>query len=123
VTALLIAAAIAAAQGGPPAGEQIYRRHCQGCHALEPGRNTPAGPTLHGVVGRAIAAQPGFDYSPAMRRFGAGGARWTPQQLDRFLVNPERAIPGTEMGAAGIAAPAERRALIDWLGRRARPAR
>lgn len=120
---LLIAAAVAAAQGGPPAGETLYRRHCQGCHALERGRNTPAGPSLFGVVGRRIAAEPQFDYSPAMRAHGARGGRWTTQALDRFLTNPERAVPGTEMGSAGIAAPAERRALIDWLDRRARPAR
>lgn len=120
---LLLAALAAAAQGAPPAGEPLYRQHCQGCHALEPGRSTPAGPTLSGVVGRRIAAEPRFDYSPAMRAFAARERLWTRERLDRFLTNPERAVPGTEMGAAGIADPRARRTLIEWLGRRARPTR
>jgi cytochrome c2 len=119
---LLLAALAAAAQPAPSAaGEPLYRQHCRGCHALEPGRSTPAGPTLWGLVGRRIAAEPRFDYSPAMRAFGARERHWTRERLDRFLTNPERAVPGTEMGAAGIADPRARRALIDWLGRRARP--
>ena len=120
---MLLLAALAAAQGAPPAGERLYLQHCQGCHALEAGRSTPAGPTLSGVVGRRIAAETRFDYSPAMRAFGARERLWTRERLDRFLTNPERAVPGTEMGAAGLAEPRARRALIDWLGRRARPTR
>ena len=116
----LLLIALAAVQPAAPAGDALYRRHCQGCHALEPGRNTPAGPTLSGIVGRGIAAEPRFDYSPAMRAFGARERIWTRERLDRFLTNPERIVPGTEMGAAGIADPRERRALIDWLGRNRR---
>jgi cytochrome c len=38
--------------------------------------------------------------------------------LDRFLAEPEAAVPGTEMGFEGLSDPAERRALISWLGER-----
>ena len=38
--------------------ERLYRQHCYACHALEPGRNTPAGPNLHGIVGRVDHADP-----------------------------------------------------------------
>jgi cytochrome c len=41
-------------------GERLFRQ-CYACHAIEPGRNTPAGPTLHALVGRPIAAEPGFN--------------------------------------------------------------
>ncbi len=95
-------------------GERLYRQ-CYACHALEPGRNTPAGPTLHAVVGRSIAAEPGFDYSPALRRLAAQHERWTPDLLDRFLADPAAQAPGTEMGFTGMRDPAERRALIVWL--------
>jgi cytochrome c len=95
-------------------GEQVYRR-CYACHALEPGRNTPAGPTLHDIVGKPIAAESGYNYSPALRRFAEHNGRWFPSLLDHFLADPQAAAPGTEMGFPGIDDPAERQALIAWL--------
>ena len=95
-------------------GERVYRR-CYACHALEPGRNTPAGPTLYGIVGKPIAAESSFNYSPALRRFAEHNGRWFPLLLDQFLADPEAAAPGTEMGFPGLDDPAERQALIAWL--------
>ena len=97
-------------------GERLFRQ-CYACHAIEPGRNTPAGPTLHAVVGRPIAAVPGFNYSPALRRLARQQGRWTPELLDRFLADPAAVAPGTEMGLPGLEDPAQRRALIAWLAR------
>ena len=97
-------------------GERVYRQ-CYACHALEPGRNTPAGPTLHAIVGRPIAAEPGFNYSPALRRLAGRHQGWSPDLLDRFLADPAAMAPGTEMGFSGLARPAERQALIAWLAR------
>jgi cytochrome c len=116
VTPWWLAAWLAATALWQPAdGARLYRE-CQACHALEPGRNTPAGPTLFGIVGRPIASERDFNYSPAMRRFGASEGRWTAERLDRFLAQPEHVVAGTEMGFPGIPDPAERRRLIDWLG-------
>ena len=117
-------AAFAASRASAPVeGERIYRR-CFACHALEPGRNTPAGPTLHAIVGRPIAAEPGFDYSPALRRLAARRGRWTPELLDRFITDPGAVAPGTEMGFLGIPDPHQRRILIAWLsGNRPAPGR
>ena len=113
-------ASAAACAPAPPQqvalGERLYRQ-CYACHALEPGRNTPAGPTLHAIVGRPVAAEPGFDYSPALRRLAAARGRWTTDLLDRFLADPAAVAPGTEMGFVGLHDAAERRALIAWLGR------
>ena len=124
VGATVLSAAAACAAPGPveptaaelALGERVYRQ-CYACHALEPGRNTPAGPTLHAVVGRAIAGEPGFDYSPALRQLAAQHALWTPELLDRFIADPAVVAPGTEMGYPGLDDPAERRALIAWLSR------
>ncbi len=111
----LVGAGCAAPPARPEAGgERLYRR-CFACHALEPGASTPAGPTLHAVVGRPIAAAPGFNYSPALRRLAARHERWTPELLERFIADPEALAPGTEMGFPGMSDPGERRALIDWL--------
>lgn len=114
----MVAGAIA-----PPApaaqsrGERLYRQ-CSACHALEPGRDTPAGPSLHAIVGGPIAARPGFNYSPALRRFAARHRIWTPALLDRFIADPEAMVPGTEMGFTGMSDPGARRALILWLDSR-----
>lgn len=120
--AMLVVAACAAPPAPQPRqaadGEALYRR-CAACHALEPGLNTPAGPTLHAVVGRAIAAEPGFNYSPALRRLAERHARWTPRLLGRFIADPEALASGTEMGFPGMPEAGERRALIQWLRQRA----
>jgi cytochrome c len=97
-------------------GERIYRR-CYACHAIEPGRNTAAGPSLHDIVGKPIAAESSFNYSPALRRFAEHNGRWFPDLLDQFLADPVTMVPGTDMGFPGIDDPAERRALIGWLSR------
>ena len=108
------AAAALAAQPAPTRGAEVYRRVCVSCHALEPGRNTPAGPTLHGLAGRPIAGAPGFDYSPPMRRFAARERRWTRALLDRFLASPDALVPGSEMSLPPLSA-ADRQAVAAWL--------
>ena len=97
-------------------GERLFRQ-CYACHAVEPGHNTPAGPTLHGIVGRPIAAESGFNYSPALRRLAQRQANWTPELLDHFLAEPGAIAPGNEMGFPGLGDPGQRRALIAWLAR------
>ncbi len=96
-------------------GERAYQK-CYSCHALEPGRNDLPGPTLHGIVGRPVAAEPGFDYSPAMRRLAAQQPRWTEHLLARFLSDPQAVVPGTSMTFDGIEGAEERKALIAFFG-------
>jgi cytochrome c2 len=120
--AAAVAAAVAACGARYPVpdsarGERVYRQQCFACHAIEPGGSTPAGPTLHAILGGPIAADPAFDYSPALRRLAERRRRWTPELLDRFVTDPQSVAPGTEMGLLGIEDPAERRALIEWLSR------
>lgn len=98
-------------------GELVYQK-CYSCHALEPGRNDLTGPTLNRIVGRSIAAEQGFDYSPAMRRFAGREPRWTRALIDRFAADPEALVPGTSMAFHGIRDPAERAALIAYLEQR-----
>jgi cytochrome c len=105
----------AATAGELALGERVYLRRCFACHALEPGRNTPAGPTLNDIAWRPIAAEPGFDYSPALRRLAEHNGRWSPMLLDHFLADPAAVAPGSEMGFPGLGDAAERRAVIRWL--------
>jgi cytochrome c len=97
-------------------GERAYQK-CYSCHALERGGAKLDGPALDGIVGRRVAAEASFDYSPALRRFARRHLRWTPHLLDRYVADPEALVPGTSMNFHGIADPAERRALISYLQR------
>lgn len=100
----------------PQLGERAYQK-CYSCHSLEPGKSDLTGPTLHKVVGRPVAAQPGFDYSPALRRFAAREPRWSVELIDRYVADPEALVPGTSMSFHGISDEREREALIAYLER------
>jgi cytochrome c len=89
-------------------GEELYGR-CLACHALEQDR---VGPRHCGLVGRQAGSVKDFEYSPAMKR---SGLVWTEKNLDRFLANPTKAVPGTTMTYAGIPDPRERADLIAYL--------
>jgi cytochrome c len=87
---------------------------CYSCHSVEPDENV-SGPTLHQVVGRRVAAVPGFTYSPALRAFAQKHPRWTRELLLRFAADPEKLVPGTTMVFHGIPDPKERAALVGYL--------
>lgn len=118
--ALPLGAIVAAAATEPAtsAGERAFQK-CYSCHSIADAEDLE-GPSLSGIVGRPVAAQPGFDYSSAMRRFANQHPVWTEQLLDRFIADPEAVVPGTSMAFAGMRDKAERAVLVDYL-RRVRP--
>ena len=71
---------------------------------------------MAGVVGRRVASEPGFDYSPALVALaGQGGRMWTEAALDAFLREPEEVAPGTAMSFVGLSDAAERADVIAFL--------
>jgi cytochrome c2 len=74
-----------------------------------------AGPSLFGLIGRAVGGDPGFGYSPVLRAANAEGLVWTPQRLDTFLADPEGMFPGMWMSYPGIRDEAERAALARFI--------
>ncbi|MCB1311404.1 MAG: cytochrome c family protein [Sedimentitalea sp.] len=98
------------AAADPAKGEKIFKK-CAACHKLEPGENA-TGPSLYGVVGRAVASVAGFGYSDAM---AAHGGEWTPEVLSEFLAKPSEAVPGTAMSFAGLPKTEDRVNLIAYL--------
>lgn len=117
VAGLLSAVALAAPgriAGDPKRGEIAYQK-CYSCHAVEPGRNDLTGPSLNAIVGRRVAAAPGFRYSPALVALARTRARWDRGLLDRFIADPETVAPGTEMSFTGMRNPSERADLIAYL--------
>lgn len=86
---------------------------CAACHGPVDGSAPRLGPSLHGVVGRPVAAQP-FDYSETLRSLGGN---WTEDRLDRFLQDPQAYAPGTTMIMHGIGDAATRKEIIEYLKR------
>jgi cytochrome c len=85
---------------------------CMACHDLSQNGPNRIGPNLWGVVGRPVASHAGFAYSPALK---ALGGQWTYQELDHFLTNPSRAVPGTKMTFTGLRNPHERAHVLAYL--------
>ncbi len=111
---LFLQPALHVAAAAPSAGERAFQK-CYACHSVGNEGGYTAGPPLGGIVGRRIAAQPNFDYSPAMERYAAKRKVWSRAALDAFLADPLKEAPGNEMGFFGMRDPSERKALIDWL--------
>lgn len=113
--ALASALALSAQAAPDPAlGKTLFQNNCASCHTVEASRAALAGPGLFGVLGRPAAAVDGYPYSAAMRQAGGGGWRWNAAELDRYLLEPGRHVPGTTM-AASMPQASERAALIDYL--------
>jgi cytochrome c len=111
---LLVVAAEAASAQDLQRGRRVFTR-CIACHSLEAERGPAPGPSLIGIVGRAAAALPDFEYSPALIEAGRKGLVWTEDVLDRFVADTKAFLPGTVMGFLRIPEAADRRALIDLI--------
>jgi len=92
-------------------GKDVSTR-CEQCHDLSKGGPNKIGPNLWGVVGRARATHPGFDYSSAM---SANHDPWTLDKLFVFLKQPQTYVPGTKMSFAGLRSTADRIDLLAYL--------
>ncbi|MBV9191667.1 MAG: c-type cytochrome [Betaproteobacteria bacterium] len=83
---------------------------CAACHSVDgaPG----LGPTLKDVYGRKSGSLKGFTFSPAMKR---AGLTWDEQALDKFISDPQKAVPGNVMPFAGVADAKQRAEIISFL--------
>ncbi|HEY4342964.1 MAG TPA: cytochrome c family protein [Parvibaculum sp.] len=102
-------------EGGDAAkGEKIFKK-CQACHTVEEGGPDRVGPNLHNVMDRGIAAKPGYNYSPAMKKEAATGAKWNEETLFKYLEKPQAMVPGTFMSFPGLKKPEDRQNLLAYL--------
>ena len=106
------------AQYASDRGAEIYKA-CVACHTLTPDEGNRAGPTLHGIFGRRIATLPGYNFSPALKRLDIV---WTPETVARlFEIGPMAYTPGTKMPEQKIGSAEDRKALVDFLAKAAKP--
>jgi cytochrome c len=82
------------AMADPVKGETLFKKNCRTCHASEPGTGNLRGPSLWNIVGHTRGKIPGYKYSPVLREIGGV---WSYENLNIFISDPSRAIPGTEM--------------------------
>ena len=109
---VLLLTGAAHADGDAVRGEARFQ-DCAACHRLEAGTNN-VGPSLHGIFTRKAGEIADFRYSPAIKR---SGIVWTPETLDKFITDPQAAVPGNRMPYAGMASASDRADLITYLSK------
>lgn len=109
--ALSLAVAAPAMAQDAAAGEKDFLV-CKACHQIGPGAKIAVGPVLNGVVGRTAGTFPGYQYSPANKD---SGIVWTPEELDKYLTNPQAVVPHTKMIFPGLKDDQKRKDVIAYL--------
>ena len=110
VAALLVGQHALPASADPINDGKAAFSQCSMCHSITGAQDS--GPHLNGVVGRKSGSVPNFSYSSAMK---STEVVWDTETLDRFLANPQQAVPGTRMPFSGLPDAAKRAALIAYL--------
>ena len=111
--AFAVTAGAAMADGNAKAGADVFKK-CGACHTATEAKNK-VGPSLMGVVGRPVATAAGYNYSPAMKTFGADGKKWDEAQLATYLADPKGVVKGTKMTFAGLKKPEDVANVIAYL--------
>jgi cytochrome c len=92
---------------------QSVAKVCAACHTFDKGGPSRVGPNLYNIVGAMHAHSEGFAYSDAMKALK--DKPWTYSELNGYLWNPKKHMPGTKMGFAGLKKPEDRAAVIAYL--------
>ncbi len=110
-SAILVGLATSAHAQDAAAGEKDFLV-CKACHQIGPNAKIAIGPVLNGVVGRKAGTYPGFEYSSANKD---SGIIWTPEELDKYLTNPQAVVPHTKMIFPGLKDEKKRKDVIAYL--------
>ena len=73
-------------------GLKIYTAKCSACHSVD---ENHVGPAHTGVFGRRAGKAKDYEYSEAL---GKSKMVWSRVNLERWLADPEKVIPGQRMG-------------------------
>lgn len=97
-TVLVLGMGTAQAEGDVAAGEKVFKK-CRACHKVEEGKNSPVGPNLHGLFGRAAGTGDFKRYSKAMKE---SGVTWNEETIAAYLRDPKGYIPKNKMAFPGL---------------------
>jgi glucose/arabinose dehydrogenase len=82
------------------AGRRAFQENCALCHDVSPAKINGPGPSLYGVVGRAMGTARDYEYSETLFTAGTKGQVWTEALIKAFITDPQKAMPGTYMAVA-----------------------
>lgn len=100
------------AQDDVSAGQLAFNNACRTCHVTDKGDNR-LGPNLHAIIGREAGSAQNYRYSSAL---SSADFKWTQQNLDAFIANPDTVVPGHNMKPyGGITDAEERRKIVAYL--------
>lgn len=88
-------------------GQKLYQV-CTGCHSLD---ENDVGPRHRGIMGRTAGTVADYRYSDALK---ASGIKWAATNMDKWLSNPRKMVPGTKMYFS-VAKPQDRADIIAYL--------
>ena len=94
-------------------GEKVFKK-CSACHSIEAGGGNKIGPALYNVVGRKIAGVGDYKYSKALVEYKKN---WSFEELNGFLIKPQKWIKGTKMAYAGLRKEKDRASVILYLNK------
>ena len=94
-------------------GEKVFKK-CSACHSIEAGGGNNIGPALYNVVGRKIGALKDYKYSKALTNYERN---WSFEELNGFLIKPQKWIKGTKMAYAGLRKERDRASVILYLNK------
>lgn len=101
----------AQAAGDPARGSKVFQA-CMACHSVQPGEHM-TGPSVAHIWNRKAGTIEDFPrYSDAMKK---ANVVWTEANLDKWLANPQRLLPGTSMSFAGMREEKDRQDVIAYL--------
>jgi cytochrome c len=109
--AVTVAASILSPSGRAatmPSGEELFKKRCGGCHALD---NDKEGPRLRGVYGRTAGTVDSFQYSDGLKK---SKVTWSDVTLDKWLTDTDKLVPDNDM-TFHVESPDERREIISFL--------
>jgi cytochrome c len=89
-------------------GGEVFRRDCARCHAIERGETG----SLRGVFNAGAGQRPGTTATSALKY---SGKIWNSAQLDQFLADPVKDLPGTTMQGIKETNEDDRRNVIAYL--------
>ena len=111
LTAASVLLTIAAA-AQDDAGQLMFNNACRTCHVVKEGDNR-LGPNLYRIIGRLAGSVDDYGYSSALDN---ADFVWDEETLDRFIANPEQAVPGNNMKPfGGISSKQDRAKIIGFL--------